>query len=380
MAKKRKVLHVLYSLNSGGAESFILNVYRNIDRSKVGFDFLLRSPHSNEAYLEEVKEMGSKVYVTSAYPRRLLRNAMEVSKIIKQGGYEIVHVHANSLFYVTPLILAKMYHVPCRIVHSHNSTTSFGVLCKSVHYFNRNFIDFFVTHKLACGKLAGKWMYGNRKFQIVSNAVEIDQYLFDEDVRNRKREELGIGNRFVVGMVGRLSKQKNHEFMLKVFSRFVKQYCSESGNLDGTSCKKQPLLLLVGEGELRNELEEMVKKYHLEKYVMFTGQRQDVNELLMAMDLFVLPSFYEGLPFALVEAQVAGLPCLVSDTVTDEVTLSGKIEYLPISIGEKIWVDRMMKKYNSDEKEERKIHKKKFRKFDIHHVSKAMQNFYEDVS
>lgn len=384
MAKKLKVLHVLYSLSSGGAESFILNVYRNIDKDKVRFDFLLRSDGSNEKYLEEVKKMGSKVYITSSYPRHLLKNTIEVNEIIKNGNYDVVHVHANSLIYVTPLILAKKYQVRCRILHSHNSTTAFGIACKAVHYFNRNFIDMFVTHKFACGRLAGKWMFGNRKFKIVSNAIEIEKFMFDESKRNKKRRELGIEDNFIVGMVGRLTVQKNHQFMLKVFREFVKRYNDEEKdkhknkdmNKEVQSGKKQPVLLLVGDGELRGSLEQMAKEYGIEKNVIFAGQREDVEELLMAMDLFVLPSFYEGFPFALVEAQVSGLLCLVSDTVTDEVKLSQNIEYIPIS-SETIWGDKMMDICGSGEKYGRMIEKKVFSRYDIYYLSKAVLKFYE---
>lgn len=363
--KEIRVLHVLNGLSGGGAESFILNLYRNIDTGKIKFDFLLRTTKNNPEYIKEVKKLGSKVYITSAFPRHFLRNFRETKKILKENSYDIIHVHANSLMYVYPLYAAKKEGVSCRIIHSHNSTTQFGILCKMVHYINRCFIRRLANYYFACGQMAGKWLFGNAAFQVIPNAIDREKFNYEEGIRNRIRKELGVEECFVIGSVGRFSKQKNHAFMISVFAEYLKQ-------------NQKAVLLLAGTGELQESVKKQVWDMGLEKNVLFLGQCSNVNELLQAMDLFIMTSLFEGLPFALLEAQAAGLDVLASDVVTEEVNVTGRIHYFSLKKAAKEWADEIEKIRRNENT--REIDEKAFEEYDIVKSAKKMEEFYTKSS
>lgn len=356
-----RILHVLNSLSGGGAESFILNIYRNIDTNQVKFDFLLRSENNNDAYINEVKKMGSRVYIIPAFPQHFIQNYMEAKKIIYGTKYDIIHVHANSLIYICPLILSKQAGVKIRILHSHNSTTSFGYLCKCIHYFNRAWVKRFITDKLACGRLAGTWMFGNEPYKIIPNAIDIKKFSFNQITRDRLRTELKLEDKFVIGFVGRFSKQKNHDFMLQVFSSYLK-------------INENAVLMLVGNGELADEVKKLAVDYGVAANVRFMGQCLNVNELLQAMDMFLMTSFYEGLPFALIEAQAAGLKIISSDTVTTEVNVTGLIKYGSLNETAESWANKIDEYKN--EEFERKTDKTSLAIYDIEKTAKKMERYY----
>lgn len=356
-----RVLHVLNSLGGGGAESFILNLYRNMDTDKIKFDFLLRSENNNPDYISEVKNMGSKVYIIPSFPRHFIRNYVEAKKVIYRKGYDIIHVHANSLIYIYPFILSKKAGVACRILHSHNSTTSFGVLCKAAHYFNRLWVNRLVTDKMACGRLAGTWMFGDKPYKIIHNAIDINKYAYNEETRIRIRKELKLENQFVIGCVGRFTKQKNHTFLLNVFRHYL-------------AIQKDAVLLLAGDGELLDEVKNLAAEYGIAHKVRFMGQCLNVNELLQAMDLFLMTSFFEGLPFALVEAQAAGLKIISSDTVTNDVNVTGLIKYISLNETAECWADKI-EKYKNEEYV-RRTEKDKLKNYDIGINARKMERYY----
>lgn len=322
-----KVLHVLNSLSSGGAESFILNLFRNIDREKYMFDFMLRSVNNKKEYVDEVEKLGSKIYITPSFPGHIFRNITAAKSIIRKGGYDAIHVHANSLIYIYPLIAARSAGVPVRILHSHNSTTQHGRLCKLVHCFNKQYVEKYTTVNLACGQLAGKWMF-KKNYKIINNGVNFEKFVFNEEKRAKIRSNLGIQDRFVLGTVGRFTLQKNHKFMIEVFSEYVK-------------INAQSVLMLVGSGELEREVRKTVDRYGLKDKVIFMGQCDNIDELLSAMDMFIMTSFFEGLPFALVEAQASGLKSVVSSAVTKEVNVTGLIKYISLERTAQYWAEKI---------------------------------------
>lgn len=327
MSEPVRVLHVLGGLGSGGTESLIINWYRNIDRSKVQFDFLVRSADNN--YAEEILSLGGRIFYTPSFPRHLIGNYKETKKILKRKEWAAIHVHGNAAMYMLPLKLAKKLGCPCIIMHSH-SVQPQNPLFSLVHYRNRTKIHRYATHLLACSEAAGKWMYQNEPFQIIHNAIDTDRFLFDREARQSIRAELKIDNQLVVGHVGRFSAPKNHTFLLEIFAEIKKR-------------RKDSVLMLVGDGELREAAEEKAKALGIFNSVLFLGRRSDVGKVMSAMDIFVLPSLYEGLGNVLVEAQICGLDCLVSqEAYNREVQISPNLAALSLKDGAGPWAEKVL--------------------------------------
>lgn len=359
--KKIKVLQVLNKFSVGGAETFIMNAYRNIDRNKITFEFLLRSKTNNKDYLDEIKRNGDKVFITSSFTRNIFKNFKETKKIIMSGDYDVIHVHANALIYVYPIIIAKKADIPVRIMHSHNTTSPFGFMGKIVHYINRIYIHKFTTYYIACGQEAGKWMFGNKKFTVINNAIDINKFSYNQEFRNKIREAYVLNNKFVIGNVGRFIEQKNHKFLIEIFKEYSK-------------INENARLLLVGEGALLNKIKNQVAEYNIADKVIFTGAKSNINELLSAMDIFVLPSLYEGLPFVLVEAQASGLDIIASDEVTKEVNVTGVIKYISLDSPKKEWIKKINEIANK--KTNRNIKYRELEKYDIENTIKILEKVY----
>ena len=321
-----RVLHILGGLGTGGTESLIINWYRNIDREKIQFDFLVRSKDDN--YKEEIEALGGRVFYTASFPRHFLRNYRETKAILAKKEWNVIHVHANAAMYILPLKLAAKMGYPCRITHSH-SVKAQNAVFSCIHAVNRRRLSRYTTLCLACSDSAGKWMFGNDRYEILRNAVNFETCRFDSDARNAIRQTYGIENKFVVGHIGRFVEAKNHLFLLEAFSEFRKQ-------------RPDSVLMLVGDGELEETVREKASQMGLWDSVMFMGRRSDVGKLLSAMDLFVLPSRYEGLGIVLVEAQFSGLPCIVSEEAFQaEVEITDHIARVSLQNGTSAWTDQM---------------------------------------
>lgn len=316
-----RVLQVITGLGSGGAESFLMSMYRNMDHQKVQFDFLVRSREN--FYKEELERSGSKVYYTTPFPPHYLKNLFEVSKILRENNYSVVHVHANALLYMTALEEAKRLGIPCRIMHSHSSSTC-SKKYLPIHFFNKKRIEKLATHKFACSELAGKWMF-NGGFQVINNAIDLERFRYSEESRNCVRNELGISaNTFVMGHVGRFWQVKNHSFLLDIFAEIVKT-------------KPASMLVLVGTGDLVEAVQQKASSLGIEDKVLLLGERKDVNKILSALDAFVFPSLCEGLPIAAIEAQANGLFFVCSENVTGEVIIADNAYRLPLEKGPEYW-------------------------------------------
>ncbi len=326
MAEPVRVLHVIAGMGSGGAESFLMNMCRHMDREKVQFDFLLRS--SENIYVDELEALGCGVYYTDSFPRHWIRNRMQTKAILKQNSYSIIHVHANALLYITPLILAKKMGVPCRIMHSHNSSMAYKAALP-IHLFFKNRIQRIATHCFACSDQAGKWMFPGQ-YQIIRNAIDVEKFKYDPEAREQIRNEMRIpADELVVGHVGRFWEQKNHAFLLCVFSKILQQ-------------KPNAYLVLVGEGGLKNQIRELALSLGISTHVIFAGVRKDVNKVLSMFDVFAFPSLYEGLSVVSVEAQVNGLPVICSEATPSSVLFSEYSKQVPLSCGEETWAGQLL--------------------------------------
>lgn len=323
-----RILHVVTHMNRGGLETMIMNYYRNIDREKIQFDFLVHR-QENADYDEEILSMGGEIYRISRLNPFDRSYRKELETFFEQHKeYQTVHVHQDCMSSII-LKAAKKCGVKVRIAHSHSSSQD-----KDIKYpiklIYRYFIPKYATHLMACSDAAGKWMFRSAKFEIINNAIDSKMYSFDEVKRKNIREKLEIqSDEFLIGHVGRFCYPKNHHFLIDIFKKVNRKVPAK--------------LLLVGEGELRPEIEEKVEKLGLKEQVIFTGLRSDVSDLLQAMDVFVFPSHYEGLPVTLIEAQAAGLPCLISDGVPIECKKTGLVEQKLLSRSADEWAEDILK-------------------------------------
>lgn len=321
-----RVAQVVGKMLGGGVEAVVMNYYRHIDRSKVQFDFLVDSD-STLVPREEIESLGGRVFEIPPY-QHVIEYQRELQRLFKEEGWRIVHSHINALS-VFPLRAAKKAGVPVRIAHSH-STSGKGEHAKNVlKTVLKTQANCYPTHRFACSKFAGEWLFGKgADFEVVYNAIDLDRFRFNEEARAQARADLGlVGDQFAIGHVGRFTAQKNHAFLIDVFTEVAKR-------------RDDAVLLLVGSGEAGASVKALVDERGLSNRVKFLGQRSDANRLYQAFDAFVLPSLYEGLCLVGVEAQVSGLPCLLSDAITREVDVTGGCKFLPIN-SSAVWADEI---------------------------------------
>lgn len=355
---KIRILHIVPNMQSGGLESFIMNIYRNIDREKIQFDFLVHYK-KRKFYDDEIEKLGGKIYRFSVREdNNFVKYIFQLNKFFKEHKeYKIIHCHMSSVGALMFLI-ARKNGIKVRIAHSHNTDTEKSLkgvvkalLMKPYKYFS--------TINFACSELAGKYLYGKKDFKVIPNAIELDKFKYNEKIRDRKRKELKCENKIVIGHVGRFELQKNHEFLINAFNEAYKE-------------NKKLELILIGNGNLYKKIKEKVNSLECKEAIKFLGVRNDTNELYQAMDLFVLPSKFEGFPLTAVEAQANGLPCLFSDTITKTVKLNENVKFIGISNTTK-WANEMK---NTKLTRKTKI-SKKVEKYDINFVTKELSKLYK---
>lgn len=323
-----RILQVVTYMGRGGLETMLMNYYRHMDRSLVQFDFLTHR-HDKADYDDEIERLGGKIY---HLPRLVpwspgYRHALN-QFFLAHPEYRIVHAHQDCLSSVI-LKAAKKSGVPVRIAHSHSSSQD-----KDIKYpiklFYKRFIPRYATQLFACGEDAGRWMFNGSDFKVLKNAIDVSSYKFQAERRALIRCSLGIpDNNLVIGHVGRFSYPKNHLYLIDIFA-------SVHARNPNTS------LLLVGDGELRPQIEQKIQDLGLKDAVILTGVRNDVADLLQAMDIFVFPSLYEGLPVTLVEAQASGLPCIISSQIPIDCDLTTLIRRISLKENATHWADKIL--------------------------------------
>jgi len=315
-------------MHRAGLETMLMNYYRHIDRTQIQFDFLTHRPERSD-YDDEIEELGGKIYrAPRLYPQNYPAYfAYMKAFFAEHPEYTIVHSHIDSMSYL-PLRAAKKAGVPVRIAHSHNTAIDKDFKYILKQYFRSRILSVSNVH-FACGEEAGRFLFKDRPFEVIPNAIEPERFVFDETVRAAKRQELGVQDKWVIGHIGRLSYQKNHRFLMDMFANLLK-------------AEPNAVLLLVGTGEKEQELREQVNALQLGESVRFLGNRNDPNELYQAMDVFVLPSRFEGIPVVGVEAQYAGLPCVFSDKVPHEVAFTRRCTFLPLNAGDDAWIQAVL--------------------------------------
>ena len=316
-----KVLQIGATDNLGGIEIYLKNYYDNIDKNKLHFDFI--NMYNEICFQKHYEENKSKVFKILSYRKNPIKYIKTLKEILIKEKYDILHFNMNSAVFLQPLIAAKLAKTKVIIAHSHNSYSDKGILKDILHNFMKMFIPFFANTFFACSDYAGKWFFNDKiikkdDYYIIKNGINTNKFIFDIDMRNKKRKELNLKDTdIVIGHVGRFNKQKNHKYLIEVF----KNIYSKNRNLK---------LFLVGEGPLKDEVKKMIIDNNLENSIIMLGKRQDMNELYQAFDGFVLPSLYEGLPLVGVEAQIAGCRCILSDSITKEVQIRDDVKFISL--------------------------------------------------
>lgn len=360
--KKIKVAQIIGNAANGGVEACILNYYKNIDRSKIQFDFFV-SKTSDLINEKVIKALGGNVVITPKYTN-LFKYIKFLIRTFKKNEYDIVHSNLNSLS-VFPLFAAKIANVRIRIAHSHSTTNKKEVLRNLIKNFLKLFSKLFANEYFACSELAGIWLFGKNTFKkgevfVVNNAVDLNRFKFNNNVRDEVRSELGIcKDTIVLGNVGRLSTQKNQKFLINLLSE-----------LDLSKYK----LLILGQGNLDGELKKQAQDLKLQNNIIFVKKTSTPERFYNSFDLFLLPSLYEGLPVSGIEAQVNSLPCLFSDNVTRETKVLKSTKFL--SINSTAYRKEEIEKIDIYKRDNSEDFLKNFSKYDIVNQGKILTNKY----
>lgn len=328
-----RILQCVNIMDRAGLETMLMNYYRNIDRTQIQFDFLTHRPNKG-AYDDEIESLGGKVYhAPRLYPQNYPTYFKWMANFFREHPeYKIVHSHIDSMSYL-PLLAAKKARVPVRIAHSHSTAIDRDVKYLLKQYY-RSQITSVANYYCACGKEAGEYLFKNKEFAIIPNAIQVDKFLYQEQIRCQIRKKLNLSDKTVIGHVGRFSYPKNHHFLISVFNEIYKN-------------NSNTVLLLIGVGEKEKEIRNQVESLGLCDSVLFLGNRADVNELYQAMDVFVMPSFFEGVPLTGIEAQFSGLNCIFSDKVPTEVDFSGNCSFISLNEKTEKWVTQIL--HNCDQ-------------------------------
>lgn len=351
-----RILHIFHEMDNGGIEHFVMDYYRCLDRTQIQFDFL--TSVDREGYFDkEIQDLGGRVFHAYPLKKNLVRSFFDIAKIVRENQYSIVHRHTGSAFGYFELHAAKLGGAKHLILHAHNNQAGKVVL-------HQIFKTFFRTkcQKFACSQLAGEYLFGkNADYTVINNAIDTGHYTFSKEKRSAIRTELGIGNQFVIGHVGRFEDQKNHKFLIEILKAMLKQ-------------KEDCVLVMVGAGKLMHDIKSDVEQLHLEKFVRFAGDQHDAAGFYSAFDAFVLPSKYEGFGITLLEAQANGLYCFTSaDVVPQHVNVTGNVRFISLGKSSDIWAKEILKTSARTENTEMMI---KNAGFDIQQNTTNLMDFY----
>lgn len=322
-----RVLHSELQSNIGGIEAFLLNLTKTIDKTNLQFDFLMRG---NNPYLENtLKNYGANIYKV---PSGMSNYYKFVKNILVKNNYDFVHVHKNSAANIVLPLMVKKFTNAKLIVHSHNTSPSSGSkIAIMLHKINRNKLIQLSDYRFSCSDTAAEWMFGDdytdKQVKIIKNGIITKDYVYDPKVREQMRQQLNLEGKFVIGDVGAFREQKNHKFLLDIFSK-----------LDIPNAE----LVLVGDGNLREKIETRTKELGIQNKVKFLGSRNDINRVLQGFDLFVMPSLWEGLSVSAVEAQASGLRLILSKNVSHSIKVTSNVQFLNLNNID-VWINGIKK-------------------------------------
>lgn len=360
----KRILQVFGELQIGGAETFIMNVYRNIDREKYQFDFIVHGTNVGK-YESEIKKMGGKIYRIPKYKvYNHFKYKKQVKKILDEHPeYKVIHSHVRSTASII-LKVAKKKGLTT-ICHSHSISNGKGLKSYIKKTLQKS-IPKYADYLFACSFESARWLYGDKlsksdRCYIINNAIDTKKFVYNENIRNKIRKELKVEDKIVIGQIGRLENMKNHSFTLKVFKECIKR-------------NEKYVLLIIGEGSKRDEIKSEISKLKLGNHVMMLGVKSNINELMQAMDLFIMPSLYEGLPLALVEAQASSLPCVISNNISSGIIIPELVKKVSLDIDPKIWASQI--KLSLKNKRINRLNYIVDSNFDIDSNTKWLEEFY----
>lgn len=364
-----RILQEVTFLSTGGVETLLMNIYRNIDRDKIQFDFMTHREKGVGFYEDEIEKLGGKIYegipFNPIHHDRYLKSLDNFFE--KHPEYEIIHAH--NAFSMFTLRSAMKHGVKVRIAHSHNARPKLLHYKTPFKYYAKSKIKKYATDMFACSNLAGEYYYGKKamkdgKVIVLKNGIDTSKFKFNDSIRKEKRDELNLNdNQIAIAHIGRFNIQKNHEFLIDIFKSLSEK-------------NKNYILFLFGEGDLENKIKQKVNELGISENVKFMGVKGNVNEYLQAMDLFILPSLFEGLPLTGIEAQTSGLPCLFSDTITKETKITDNVEFISIKESPEHWADKIIN-ITSNKKDRANSYLKAVEAgYDIKETANKIQEFY----
>ena len=364
-----RILQIMTSsLTFNGIGMSIMNYFRNINNENIHIDFAV--PNEVEDQIrKEIEQKNCKIFQLISEDKKKLKQRhpikyyKEIHKIIKANNYDIVHVHGSSSMMCIELLAAKKAGCKVRIAHSRNTESDNNKL----HFLLKPFFKKSYTDAFACGKEAGEWLFGkNKEVTIIPNGKDSDEFKFKEEERNKIRKEYNLENKIVIGHVGNFFFQKNHEFLIDVFKELTKK-------------DDRYVLVLVGFGTLQDEIEKKVVDLGIENKVVFLGKVTNISEWLNAMDIMVFPSRFEGFPNVLIEWQISGLPCIISDTITKDVKITDLVKFKSLQDSPEDWAKEIIKIELKDRNNTKYIEQIKEAGYDIKENAKMLENLYIDL-
>jgi len=354
-----RILHVVGIMNTGGIETWLMNIFKNIDRTKIQFDFVVHA--ETEGYYDDaIGMLGGKII---RVPKFKLFNYNKYKaiweNILQEKKYKILHTHIRSTASIYLKIAKK--NGMTTISHAHNTSNG---------KFPMSFVKMFLQHniskysdvRLACSNIAGCWLFKKNPFKIIKNGIEVSLYEMNDEVRTAYRIKYNLSDEnIVIGHIGRFTYQKNHNFLLEIFLELYKR-------------NNMFRLVLVGDGELKNNIEKKIQYFNIKDNVIYMGVRSDIPQLLQMFDAFLFPSHYEGLPVTVIEAQAAGLNCFISDNISDEVVITNLIHFISLKKNAKYWANYIIGKL--EKKREYCFQVINDTGFDIKEVAKELEEIY----
>lgn len=357
----KRLLCIVGSMDAGGAETFLMKIYRQIDRTKYQMDFCV-AKEKKGFYDDEIKNLGGKIYHITPKSKSLIKNLKDIFNIVKEQKYKYVMRISQHSLSALELLAARIGGAKILAFRSSNTNSGGSKLNLLLHYLFRPIANKIVNIKMAPSTEAANYMFGKRivkknRYFLINNGLDVEKFKYSQENRQTIRKKLGVEEKFVIGHVGRFSKQKNHKFLLEIFKEYLK-------------VNDNSVLLLIGKGELENEIKEYSKALEINDKVILYGVSENVNELYSAMDIFIFPSFFEGMPNTVIEAQASGLDCIISDTITKECNITGNVKFKSLKESPKQWSDDIIAN-NKNRSEEEKIFYDK--SYDINSVTKELE-------
>lgn len=365
--KKIRILHIGLTSNMGGIEKYVYNLCEMCDNNKIENE-IINANESKVGFEEDFKKLNIKIVKIANRKKHYIKHIKELKKVIKEGDYDFIHFHLMDLSCFDRILIALKASKAQIILHSHINNFNKKMLRSIMDFIGVQLLKYNNSIiKTACSEDAGKYMFKkfkNKEFMILNNSIDVKNFMFDVEKREKIRKKLNITNQFVIGNVGRFQEQKNHNFIIEIFSEILK-------------LNKNSKLLLIGEGELKEKIIQKAKSLNIEKDIIFYGKSNNVNELFQAMDVFLFPSLYEGLGIVLIEAQASGLKCYASQTIPKEVKITDNLKFIDLSKNAKEWAQIIINE--SKDKYDRKLYNKKVMntKFNIDEERKRVNDFYE---